>query len=141
MENLQKCAENSLKPKQKKAIEMLIYQGKSKTETAVELKINPHTLSNWLNEDKNPAFVEAYEKELKAADNIRRRNYRAAAQKAQERLVELAGSDDEDVALKACKEILDRAGDRPSGRMEIDIPVSGRLAAVFEQIGGEGLEE
>lgn len=141
MDNAKKGKEKKLSKKQRKAIEMLIYQGKKKGEIAEELEIHPSTLSKWLNEDKNPAFVSAYEAELKAADNIRRRNYRAAAQQAQERLIELAESMDEDVALKACKEILDRAGDRPTGKMEIDMPQSGKLAAAISQLGGEGLEE
>lgn len=141
MENLKKFEENGLTSKQRKAIKMLVYQGLKKKQIAEQLKISAATLSNWLNEDKNPAFVSAYEVELKAADNIRRRNYRAAAQQAQERLIELAESMDEDVALKACKEILDRAGDRPTGKMEIEIPQSGKLAAAISQLGGEGLEE
>lgn len=141
MENLKKFEENKLKSKQKKAIEMLIYQGMKKKDVASELKISPQTLSNWLNIDKCPAFVSAYEKELENADNLRKRNYRSAAQKAQEKLIELAESSDEGVALKACRDILDRAGDKPSENMKVELPISGKLAAVFEQIGGEGLEE
>lgn len=141
MENLKKFEEKKLSSKQEKAIKMLIYQGMKKKDVAQQLKITPATLSNWLNEGKNPAFVEAYEAELKVADSIRRRNYRAAGQKAQEKLIDLVDSEDEAVALKACKEILDRAGDQPAGKMKIDIPVSGKLASAMAQLGGEGLEE
>ena len=140
MENLKKFEENKLKPKQKKAIEMLIYQGMSKKQVAEALKITPATLSNWLNIGKTPHFVEAYEKELACADNLRRRNYRSAAQQAVERLIRLIDSDDEKTALAACKEILDRAGDKPS--VEVRLPeMSGKLAHVMAQIGGEGLDE
>ena len=114
MNNFKKFEETKLKPKQRKAIEMLIYQGLSKTLTAQTLKITPATLSNWLNIGKNPQFVEAYEKELECAD--------------------------EKTSLAACKEILDRAGDKPS--VEVRLPeMSGKLASVMAQIGGEGLEE
>lgn len=142
MENFEKIKEKEISAKQKKAIGMLIYQGMKKKDVAEALKITPTTLSNWLNIGKNPDFVAAYEKELECADNLRKRDYRTAAQEAQKRLVELAHSTDEDVALKACKDILDRAGDKPSDNVRVDVPqMSGRLAAVFEQIGGEGLEE
>lgn len=142
MENFEEFKEKDISAKQKKAIEMLIYQGKKKKDVAEALKITPTTLSNWLNIGKNPHFVEAYEKELECADNLRKRDYRTAAQEAQKRLIELANSRDEDVALKACKDILDRAGDKPADNVKVDVPqVSGKLAAVFEQIGGEGLEE
>lgn len=140
MKNFKKFEETKLKPKQRKAIEMLIYQGLSKTLTAQALKITPATLSNWLNIDKNPQFVEAYEKELECADNLRKRNYRSAAQHALEKLIELVDSSDEKTSLAACKEILDRAGDKPS--VEVRLPeMSGKLASVMAQIGGEGLEE
>lgn len=142
MENFEKIKEKAITAKQKKAIDMLIYQGSKKREVAEALKITPTTLSNWLNIGKNPHFVAAYEKELECADNLRKRDYRTAAQEAQKRLIELAQSDDEDVALKACKDILDRAGDKPTDNVAVTVPnVSNKLAAVFEQIGGEGLEE
>ncbi|MCQ2484766.1 MAG: hypothetical protein MJ168_05470 [Clostridia bacterium] len=142
MENFEKIKEKAITAKQKKAIDMLIYQGSKKREVAEALKITPTTLSNWLNIGKNPHFVAAYEKELECADNLRKRDYRTAAQEAQKRLIELAQSDDEDVALKACKDILDRAGDKPTDNVAVTVPnVSSKLAAVFEQIGGEGLEE
>ena len=142
MENFEKIKEKEITAKQEKAIDMLIYQGSKKREVAEALKITPTTLSNWLNIGKNPHFVAAYEKELECADNLRKRDYRTAAQKAQKRLVELVESEDEDVALKAVKDILDRAGDKPADNVRVDVPqVSGKLAAVFEQIGGEGLEE
>ena len=142
MKNVQKCSEIKISKKQKQAIEMLIYQGIPKNKVAEALNIVPQTLSRWLNIGKTPHFVEAYEKELECADNLRKRDYRTAAQEAQRRLIELAQSDDEDVALKACKDILDRAGDKPKDSVTVDVPqVSGKLAAVFEQIGGEGLDE
>ena len=142
LENLNKSKEKKLSKKQRLAIEMLIYQGMKKKDVAKELEVRPETISAWLNIGKTPHFVEAYEKELEYADNLRKRNYRSAAQKAQERLVELAESRDEDVALKAVKDILDRAGDKPQDNVKVEVPnVSGKLAAVFEQIGGEGLEE
>ncbi len=92
---------------------MLVYQGLSKTETAKELNLAPQTLSKWLNPSKFPEVVKEFEKELKIAENMRKRNYKAVAMKAQDKLVELIDSEKQDIAIKACKEILDRAGDIP----------------------------
>lgn len=90
MENFQKFSVKPLKSKQKKAIEMLIYQGMNKSQVASILKITPQTLSNWLNPGKNPHFVEAYEKELIYAERMRKSQYKIAAQKALDRMTELS---------------------------------------------------
>ena len=39
--------------------------------------------------------------------------------KDRQRLIELINSEDEETALKACKEILDRAGDKPPTNINI----------------------
>ncbi len=113
MENVQKCSVKKINTRQKKAIEMLIYQGLSKSEVAEALNIAPQTLSRWLNSGKTPEFVEAFEKELLAADRLRKNNYRVVAQKAQDKLIELLDCHDKQVAFRACKDLLDRAGDKP----------------------------
>ena len=113
MGNVQKCSVSKISGKQKKAIEMLVYQGLSKTETAERLNIAPQTLSRWLNREKTPQFVEAFEKELSEADHQRKNNYRVVAQRAQEKLIELLDCNDKQVAFRACKDLLDRAGDKP----------------------------
>lgn len=140
MNNFQKFSEKDLKPKQRKAIEMLVYQGMNKGDIANELKISPQTLSNWLNPTKNEAFVTVYEKELETAENMRKRNYKAVAQKAQDKLIELIDSKNEKIALRACNAILDRAGDKPAENVNLN-GVGDKLSAIFDQIGGEGLEE
>lgn len=119
MENVQKCSENKISSKQKKAIEMLIYQGLSKSEVAKALNIAPQTLSRWLNSGKSPAFVKAFEKELSEADIMRKNNYRVMAQKAQDKLIELLECSDKQVAFRACKDLLDRAGDKPEDNMRM----------------------
>lgn len=136
MENLKKSKEKRLKPKQKKAIEMLVYQGMSHKCVANVLEISESTLSVWLNQSKNPEFVEAYEKEIEIAESMRKRNYKVAAKKAQERLFELMDDEKSDVALRACKEILDRAGDKPVETVNVN--TSEKLSEIFEQIGGGG---
>ncbi len=140
MNNFQKFSEKDLNAKQRKAIEMLVYQGMKKVDIAKELKIKPQTLSNWLNPTKNEAFVAVYEKELETAENMRRRNYKAVAQRAQDKLIELIDSNSEKIALRACNDILDRAGDKPAETVNIN-GTGEKLSEIFDQIGGEGLEE
>lgn len=113
MENVQKCSVRKISTKQQKAIELLIYEGLSKAEIAQKLNIAPQTLSRWLNPGKTPEFTEAFEKELAAADRMRKNNYRIIAQRAQEKLVKLMDSRSKHVAFLACKDLLDRAGDKP----------------------------
>ncbi len=113
MENFQKFSEKTVSAKQLKAINMLIYEDLSKGEIAKALKITPQTLSNWLNPKKTPHFIEAFEKELAVADRLRKNNYRVVAQKAQDKLIELLECNDKNVAFRACKDLLDRAGDKP----------------------------
>ena len=131
--------EKALKPKQKKALEMLINTNKTKAEIANELQITPQTLSNWLNKELNPAFVDEYEARLERADKERKLFYKSKAQHAIDKLVKLVDSGSDKVALAACKEILDRAGD--SAGLNIQIKTSSKLADIFDQIGGEGLDE
>lgn len=136
---MKEFSEIKLSSKQKKAIEMLVYEGKKKNEIAEEPKITPQTFSNWLNKNKNPGFVEAYENELENASIERQRLYKTAAQQAIQKLIALTGCKDKRVALNAVTEILDRAGDKAT--TSISVKTSEKLSDVFRQIGGEGLVE
>lgn len=119
MENFQKFSEKTVSAKQLKAINMLIYEDLSKGEIAKALKITPQTLSNWLNPKKTPHFIEAFEKELAVADRLRKNNYRVVAQRAQDKLIELLDCNDKQVAFRACKDLLDRAGDKPEDNVRL----------------------
>lgn len=127
MKNLEK---NILSGKQRKAIDLLINSDLKHGEIAEELKITKNTLSNWLNEDKNPLFVKEYDRQLKLADAARQRVYKSKAQKALDKLVELVDSHDKKVSLAACKEILDRAGDKPG----IDVGLNGSVNVKLEDL-------
>ncbi len=136
MTNLEKPA---LSAKQRKALDLLMNSDLKHGEIAEKLKISKNTLSNWLNSEKTPAFTEEYDRLLKLADETRKRVYRAKAQKALDKLLELVDGRDKKVALAACKEILDRAGDKAG--INIKLETSSKLADIFNQIGGEGLDE
>lgn len=127
---MKKFEEKALKPKQKKALEMLINTNKTKTEIAEELQITPQTLSNWLNKELNPDFVDAYEARLDRADEERKLFYKSKAQHAIDKLVKLVDSGSDKVALAACKEILDRAGDKPG----LNLDIEGSLGVKLEDL-------
>ena len=136
MKNFEKTP---LSAKQRKAIDLLINSDLKHGEIADELKITKTTLSNWLNADKNPAFTDEYDRQLKLADAARQRVYKSKAQKAVDKLVELVECHDKKVSLAACKEILDRAGDKAG--LSIEVKASDKLADIFAQCGGDGLDE
>lgn len=96
-------------------------------EIAEELKISKNTLSNWLNADKTPAFNEEYDRLLKLADAARQRVYKSNAQKAVDKLLELVDSKSKNIALAACKEILDRAGDKPDINLKGSVTVAQKI--------------
>ncbi len=124
MQNLEK---NRLSAKQRKAIDLLINSDLKQGEIAEELKISRNTLSNWLNADKNPAFTDEYDRQLKLADAARQRVYKSKAQKALDKLVELVDCGNKPVALAACKEILDRAGDKPDLNIKGSVSVAQKI--------------
>lgn len=136
---MQECAEKKLTAKQKKAIQMLIYDGLKKCEVAEKLNIDPHTVSRWVNSDITPAFVSAYEKELEKAAADRQRRYKSAAQKAVDKLVELLDNKNPNVVLAACKEILDRAGD--TQELTVSVNHSSKFSDIVSQLKGGGLYE
>lgn len=136
---MQECSEKKLTAKQKKAIQMLIYDGLKKCEVAEKLNIDPHTVSRWLNPDITPAFVDAYDKELEKAASDRQRRYKSAAQKAVDKLVELLDSYNPNTALAACKDILDRAGDKQD--ISVSVNTSSKFSDIVSQLKGGGLDE
>lgn len=127
---MKKFEEKPLSRKQEKALEMLINTNLKNYEIAKELQISPQTLSNWLNEDINPTFVKEYDRLLEQADKDRKKFYKSKAQHAVQKLIDLTESEDDRTALAACKEILDRAGDKPG----INLEVEGSLGVKLEDL-------
>ena len=90
----------ALSNKQLKAVEMLVYTTMQKQEIAKELKVSNGTISQWI---KKEEFQEAINTEM-------RRGFVDIAYKARRRLDELVNSPNEQVALGAIKEALNKAG-------------------------------
>ena len=98
----------ALTNKQLRAVEMLVYTTKLKQEIAEELKVSPATISTWL---KKEEFQEAITDEMK-------RGFVDIAYKARRRLSELVDSPNEQVALGAIKEALNKAGYQETQKVE-----------------------
>ena len=98
----------ALTNKQLKAVEMLVYTTKQKQEIAEELKVSRATVSQWI---KKEEFQQAITDEMK-------RGFVDIAYKARRRLSELVDSPNEQVALGAIKEALNKAGYQETQKIE-----------------------
>jgi transposase len=90
----------ALNNRQMQAIELLVHTNKLKQEIAEEVGVSGTTMSTWL---KKPEFQEAIKAEMTRA-------FQPLAYKARRRLENLIESENEQVALQASKDALDRAG-------------------------------
>lgn len=121
-----------LKPRQKKCIEMLVSGAMTQADVAAALKVSEQTICNW---KKNEEFAA----ELAAANRL---VISSLVPAAVQRTKALLSADSEAVQLAAAKDILDRAGYKPQDNIRLHANiVSEKLADVFKQIGGEGLDE
>lgn len=90
----------ALNQRMQKAVEMLVHTKMQKQEIAEELKVSRTTFSLWLRRED---FQEAIKAEMNRA-------FQPLAYKARQRLNDLIDSKNEQVALAASKDALDRAG-------------------------------
>lgn len=90
----------ALNNRQLQAVELLVYTNKLKQEIAEEVGVSGTTMSIWL---KKPEFQDAIKAEMARA-------FQPLAYKARRRLEGLIESENEQVALSASKDALDRAG-------------------------------
>ena len=89
-----------LNNRQMQAIELLVYTNKRKQEIAEEVGVSGTTMSMWLRRED---FQEAIRAEMNKA-------FQPLAYKARRRMENLIDSENEQVALSASKDALDRAG-------------------------------
>ena len=90
----------ALTSKQIQAVELLVYTKMKKQDIAKEVGVSGTTMSMWFRKDE---FQEAIKAEMNRA-------FQPLAYKARHRLNELIESENEQVALAASKDALDRAG-------------------------------
>lgn len=109
----------------------------SNVEVAKVVNVTPSTLSLWLNH--NELFIEILEEKTAQAERERRRRYKGAAQRAVNKLVRLLDSKNDKIALAACKDILDRAGDKPSDKVDLSgtLETTNKLDSILRQLSND----
>ena len=91
-----------------KCINMMVYTNKQKQEIAAELGVANNCISRWM-------AREDFQEELK---NEMHRGFNSLALKARRRLDQLIDSNNDVVALGACKEVLNKAGYMETQKVE-----------------------
>lgn len=90
-----------LNEKQLRAIQILVYEGKNKTETAAAVGVYRDTMSDWF---KNKLFIEALNTEMRLA-------FAEIAAIAKNKALDImTNTENDSVALKAAHDFMDRAG-------------------------------
>lgn len=106
-------------------------------QVAKALTLSEKTVSSWVNHDE--LFMRIRDEEEAKAERERKRRYKGAAQVAINKLIELIESTDDKVALAACKDILDRAGDKPSDKVDLSgtLETTNKLDSILRQLSDD----
>lgn len=109
----------------------------SQTDVANAVKVSQQILSTWVNHDE--LFMRIRDEEEAKAERERKRRYKGAAQVAINKLIELIESTDDKAALAACKDILDRAGDKPSDKVDLSgtLETTNKLDSILRQLSND----
>lgn len=99
-----------LSAKQKRCLELLVNGEMTQTKIAEEIKVSQQTICNW---KKNEEFRSEY-------DNLMRVCIQSFAAKAFKTHTNLLGAKSEMVRYMVAKDILDRAGYKPTEKVEVD---------------------
>ena len=100
-----------------KCINLMVYTDKQKQEIAKKLGVANNCISRWM-------AREEFQKELK---NEMHRGFNSLALKARRRLDQLIDSNNDVVALGACKEVLNKAGYMETQKVEQKIDTEIRV--------------
>lgn len=100
-----------LNPKQRKCIEFMIDGTMTQKQMAEQLNVSENTISNW---KKNDEFMSEYNTTLKS-------NINAVAAKAFSTQMKLLNARSEMVKYMVSKDILDRAGFKPSDKIDLSL--------------------
>ena len=120
-----------IREKQMQCIILMVIENKTQKQIAKELKISEQTICNW---KKDKEFKNEIEKNIKE-------NFGSLAVEAQKELKKLLKSNNEYIKMQAVKDILDRAGYKPTERIKNEVEPSKKFADICKQLGGEGLNE
>ena len=117
--------------KQIKCINLMINTNKTQKQIAKEIEVSEKTICEW---KKQKEFKNEIEKNIKE-------NFGSLAVEAQKELKKLLKSNNEYIKMQAVKDILDRAGYKPTERIKNEVEPSKKFADICKQLGGEGLNE
>lgn len=120
-----------LSEKQMHCINLMVIENKTQKQIAKELKITEQTICNW---KKDKEFKNEIENNIKE-------NFGSLALDAQKELKKLLKSNNEYIKMQAVKDVLDRAGYKPTERIKNEVEPSKKFADICKQLGGEGLSE
>ena len=120
-----------LSEKQMQCINLMVIENKTQKQIAKELKITEQTICNW---KKDKEFKNEIEQNIKE-------NFGSLAVEAQKELKKLLKSNNEYIKMQAVKDILDRAGYKPTERIKNEVEPSKKFEDICKQLGGEGLNE
>lgn len=104
-----------LTAKQKKCLELMVHGEMTQGQIAKEIKVSEQTICNW---KKNEEFTSEYE-------NLMRISIQSFAAKAFQTQKRLLGAKSEMVRYMVAKDMLDRAGFKPTDKVNVEgtIPV------------------
>lgn len=117
--------------KQEKCINLMVTTNKTQKQIAKEIEVSEKTICEW---KKQKEFKDAIDKNIKE-------NFGSLALDAQKELKRLLKSNNEYIKMQAVKDILDRAGYKPTERIKNEVEPSKKFADICKQLGGEGLYE
>ena len=117
--------------KQEKCINLMVATNKTQKQIAKEIEVSEKTICEW---KKQREFKDAIDKIIKE-------NFGSLALDAQKELKKLLKSKNEYIKIQAVKDILDRAGFKPTERIKNEVEPSKKFADICKQLGGEGLDE
>lgn len=104
-----------LTPQQRHALDLLV-AGKTVTEAAREAGVARETVSRWRHQD--PEFKAEFFIAMRSISEANQKKRLDAQTKAIDRLLEIADSDDDMVALKACSVLLKLGAHLPDGSVD-----------------------
>lgn len=99
-----------LTAKQKRCVQLMVVGEYTQKQIAEQVKVSQQTICTW---KKDPEFMAAYESLLK-------NNIQSMAAKAFQTHTKLLAAKSEMVRYMAAKDILDRAGYKPTDKVDID---------------------
>ena len=116
---------------QEKCIYLMVTTNKTQKQIAKEINVTEKTICEW---KKQKEFKEAIHQKIEE-------NFSSLAIEAQKHLGKLLKTSNKVVRMQAVKDVLDRAGFKPTEKIKNEIDPGPKFADICKQLGGEGLHD